>query len=75
MIGLALSKGPNRVDASLPTPEDANRTIFQKMSFYSYLEFWKIDRVLQPSNSGYYTPLSEPFRFYFTICGVLGGSW
>jgi hypothetical protein len=38
---LALSKGPNRVDVSVPSPEDGNRPS------YSYLEFWMMEKVPQ----------------------------
>jgi hypothetical protein len=29
-----------------------------------FLENWMIDKVQNPSNSGYHTPLPEPFRIY-----------
>jgi hypothetical protein len=32
--------------------------------FSSYLEFQMTDEVHKPSDSEYYTPLPEPFRFY-----------
>jgi hypothetical protein len=41
---LALSKGPNRVGVSLPSPEDGNRTCFQNV-FFSYFEFQTMDKV------------------------------
>jgi hypothetical protein len=37
-LGLALSKGRNRVGV-FSTPEDRNRTTFQNVVFYSYLKF------------------------------------
>jgi hypothetical protein len=30
-LGLALSKGPNRVDVSLPLPDDRNKSCFQNV--------------------------------------------
>jgi hypothetical protein len=48
---LALSKGPNRAGASLPSPADGNRPIFRNVVFSSYLEFLAMDKVHKPSNS------------------------
>jgi hypothetical protein len=33
-----------------------------------YLEYWTMDKVLNPSNPECYTPLSELFRIYFLTC-------
>jgi hypothetical protein len=33
LLILALSKGPNRLDASVPSPEDGNRPNFRKVVF------------------------------------------
>jgi hypothetical protein len=57
-LGLALSKRPNRVGVSLPSPEDGNRSSFRNI--FLYLEFWTMDKVQKPS--------SEPFRFYDCWC-------
>jgi hypothetical protein len=35
----ALSKEPNRVGVSLPSPEDGNRSRFRNVVFSNYLEF------------------------------------
>jgi hypothetical protein len=42
---LAPSKGTNRVDVSLHSPEDGNSFIFRSVmiSTRSYLEFWAMD--------------------------------
>jgi hypothetical protein len=50
-LRLSLSKGPNRVGLVFPPPEDGNRSNFGNVVFSSYLEFWKLDKVQNPSNS------------------------
>jgi hypothetical protein len=45
---LALSKGPNRVGVSLPSPEDGNRSSFRNVVFSSYLEFGTMDKPTNP---------------------------
>jgi hypothetical protein len=45
----ALSKGPNGVCVSLPSPEDVNRSSFRNVVFYSYLEFRTMYKVNKPS--------------------------
>jgi hypothetical protein len=50
-LRLAPFKGPNRVDVSLPSPEDGNRSSFWSVVFSSYLEFWAKEKVQKPSNS------------------------
>jgi hypothetical protein len=54
-----LSKGPNRVGVSLPSPEGRNRSSFRNVVFSSYLEFRKIDEVYKHIDS-------ESFPFNFT---------
>jgi hypothetical protein len=61
---LALPKGPNRGGVSISSPEGGNRSSFRRVVFSSLFEFRTIDKVLKPSNSEYYTPSSETFRFY-----------
>jgi hypothetical protein len=48
---LLLSKGPNIVGISLPSPEDENGSIFQLLVFYSYLEIRAMDKVQKSSDS------------------------
>jgi hypothetical protein len=62
-LRLALSKGPNRVDASLPSPEDRNSSSFRNVVIYIYIEFQPIDKVYILSDSECYAASSEPFRF------------
>jgi hypothetical protein len=50
---LTLSKGPNSVGVSLPSPEDGNRSSVRNFIFLVYLEFWTMDEVQKPSNSEY----------------------
>jgi hypothetical protein len=50
-LRLALSKGPNEVGISLPSPEDRNRSSFRNTVFSSYLEFRTIDKVQKHNNS------------------------
>jgi hypothetical protein len=74
LLRLALSKEPNRVGVSLPSPEDGNRSSFRNFVFCYYLEFRTMNKVQKPSHSECYTPLSEPFRRY--NCPELqGGRW
>jgi hypothetical protein len=48
---VAISKGPNRVGVSLPSPEDGNRSSFRNVVFSSYLEFRTMSKVQEPSKS------------------------
>jgi hypothetical protein len=59
-LRLALSKGPNKVDVSLPSPEDRNRPSFRNIVFSTYLEFLTMAKIHKPSDSEWYTPSSEP---------------
>jgi hypothetical protein len=61
-LKLALSKGPNRVGVSIPSPEDGNIQ-FPNRCIFSYLEFRTMDKV-QKCSTGCYTPSSGPFRLY-----------
>jgi hypothetical protein len=45
------SKGPNRLDNSLPSPEDGNRYSLRNVVFSSYLELRTMDKVHAPSDS------------------------
>jgi hypothetical protein len=49
--GLSLSKGPNRVGVSFPSPEDGNRSSFRNALLSSYLEFQTLDKAHIPSDS------------------------
>jgi hypothetical protein len=50
----ALSKGPNRVGVSLPSPEDGKKFSFRKVVIVVvYLEFQTIDKVLKQRDSEY----------------------
>jgi hypothetical protein len=42
-LTLVLSKRPNIVGASLPSPEDGNTSSFRNVAFSIYLEFRKMD--------------------------------
>jgi hypothetical protein len=48
---LALSKGPNKVDVSLPLPEDGNRSV-SKILCLVVINFRTMDKVHKPSDSG-----------------------
>jgi hypothetical protein len=61
---LSLSKGPNRVDVSFPSPEDGNRSSLRNVVFSSYLEFRTMDEVHKPMDFESYTPPLEPFRIH-----------
>jgi hypothetical protein len=54
------------VDISFLLSEDETGPIPEKF-FSSYLEFRTMDKVQKPNDYEYYTPSSEPFRFYFKI--------
>jgi hypothetical protein len=62
--GLPLSKGPNRVGFSLPSPEDGNQYSFRNIvcSMNTYLELLMMDIVQKHRYSECGTPWSEPFR-------------
>jgi hypothetical protein len=47
---LALSKGPNRVGASLSSHEDGNSSSFRSVVLSSYLEFRKMDKARKLSD-------------------------
>jgi hypothetical protein len=71
-LGFALCEGPNRVGASLPSPEDVKRPSFKNVMFSSYLEFRMMDRAHNLSDCEYYTPSSEYLRFCLD-CSYLPG--
>jgi hypothetical protein len=50
-LRLAVSKGPNKIGASLPLPEDGNISSFQSNVFSSYLELKTKDKAHKPCNS------------------------
>jgi hypothetical protein len=65
---------------SHPSSESWNRSSFWNVMFSSYLEFWTMDKVHNPSDSECYTPSSEPFIFYmwwlvYSKCSVLLIIW
>jgi hypothetical protein len=47
---LTLSKGLNRIDVSLPSPEERNRPSFRNVVFSSYLEFRTMEEVHKASD-------------------------
>jgi hypothetical protein len=51
IIESALSKEPNRVGVSCPSPGDGNRSSFRNVVFSTYLEFWLTDKVHKPNYS------------------------
>jgi hypothetical protein len=46
-----ISKGPNRVGVSLPSPEAGNRSSFWTVVFSGYLQLQTIDKAYKPSES------------------------
>jgi hypothetical protein len=50
-LRLALSKGPNRVGVSFPSPEDGNRSRFRNFLFSSCLQFRTMNKFHKPSYS------------------------
>jgi hypothetical protein len=71
---LALSKGPNRVGVSLPSPEDGDRSSFRNVVFPIYLELWTMGKVHKSSDSECYTQSSEPFNSttYESVDNIMG---
>jgi hypothetical protein len=49
-LGLVLSKGLNRVDVSLRSAEDGNRSSFRNGVLSTYLEFQTMNKVQKTSN-------------------------
>jgi hypothetical protein len=68
LLRLAPSKGPSRVGVSVPSLVDGKRSSFRRVVFSSNLEFRTMDIVQKPSDSEWYTPPPEPFRFYHRSC-------
>jgi hypothetical protein len=63
-LRLAFSKGHNRVSVSFPSYlrteiDPVPETLF----FFWYLELWMMDKAQKHSNSEWYAPNSESFRF------------
>jgi hypothetical protein len=56
-----ISKGPNRVYVSLPSPEKGNRSSFRNVVFW-YLEFQAMNKFQKPSSSECYTTTLKPLR-------------
>jgi hypothetical protein len=54
-VRLALSKGPNRIGVSLPSPNDWNRSSFRNVVFSNNLEFLKMNSVHRRSDSTAWT--------------------
>jgi hypothetical protein len=48
---LPLSKGPNRLGVSLPSPKDVNGPSFRNFVFSSYLEFRTMGKLQKPNDS------------------------
>jgi hypothetical protein len=63
--------GGRRVEVSLPSHEDGNRSGFRNVVFSSYLEFRTMDRVQNLSNSDCNTLASELFRIVYESLAVL----
>jgi hypothetical protein len=53
------AEGHNRVDVSLPSPQERNRSSFRNIVFYSYLELQVMDIVHKPSDSEPYFRLEK----------------
>jgi hypothetical protein len=60
---LSLSMESNRVDVSLPSPEEGNRSSYRNVVFSINLEFRTVDKVRKLVNSICCTSLSEPLIF------------
>jgi hypothetical protein len=63
-LRLALSRWPNTVGVSLPSPEDRNRPSFRNVVFSSNLELRTMDKDHKSGDSEHYTPSSVPFRSF-----------
>jgi hypothetical protein len=74
-LTLALFKRSNRFGVALLSPEDGNESTFQNVVFFSYLEFWTMDKVHKSSDSECYVPSSEPFIFYLNCLLRLQYVW
>jgi hypothetical protein len=68
---LALSKGPTRLDASLPSPEDGNRFSFGNVVFSSYLEFRTMDKVKKPSDSAGFEEYVKQLTAFLLVSAYL----
>jgi hypothetical protein len=68
-LRLVLSKGPNRVDVSLPSPESGNRFSFRNVVCPSYLEFRAIGKVQKPSNFEI-TFVTYPHSWFYTLIAL-----
>jgi hypothetical protein len=65
-LRLVLSMKPNTVGVSLHSPEDGNKSSFRNVVFFSYLEFWTLDKVHTPSDSkGFLTDIGN------RLCGLV----
>jgi hypothetical protein len=72
LLRSALSKGSNRLDVSVPSPEDGNRSNFRNAVFSVRLGFWTMNKIHKPSDSECYTTSSEHFRCYRMYTIFLG---
>jgi hypothetical protein len=63
LLRLALSKGPNKVGDSLPSPADGNRSSFRNDVFSSSLEFWTMNKVHKPSDSERYSDVYVTYEW------------
>jgi hypothetical protein len=62
-------KGPNWVGVYSPTFTWGRKQIqFPKHRVFYSLEYQTMEKVQKPSNSVFYTPLSEQFRIYMSDC-------
>jgi hypothetical protein len=50
-----------------PPPEEGNKSSFRNVIVFWFVEFRTMDKVQNPSNSDYYTPSPESFRFQQVI--------
>jgi hypothetical protein len=66
-LRLALSKEPNRLIVSLPSPEDENRPSSETLCFVLFFPIQDGEQSPQTRDSECCTPSSEPFRFYSTL--------
>jgi hypothetical protein len=70
-LRLALSKGPNRVDVSLLSPFDGNRSSYRTVVFSSYLQFPTTKKVHKTSDSELGIVSPDNFPSHNLVAGLV----